>query len=128
AYLPAFIRDPSTPLFYDEDGHYAQTATILRTGRLFLPNGLVPMASKYPALHTLTAPLVFLSDASIIRVATVLLAILHVLSVAGIYVIAKTVYGSPRVGTVAALLYAISPSISFFDSQYAYESLAIPLA
>jgi hypothetical protein len=128
AYLPAFIRDPSTPMFYDEDGHYAQAASILRTGRLFLPNGLVPMASKYPGLHTLTVPLVFLSSLSLVRVGTILLAIFHVLSVAGIYVIAKTIYSNPRIATVAALLYAISPAISFFDSQYAYESFAIPLA
>lgn len=128
AYLPAFIRDPSSPMFYDEDGHYAEADSILRTGRLFLPNGLVPMASKYPGLHTLTVALVRVSGLPLFRVATILIALFHIASVTGIYTITKTLQHDQRHATVAALLYAISPTVSFFDSMYAYESFAVPLA
>jgi hypothetical protein len=36
--------------------------------------------------------------------------------------------GSARLASVATLVYAANPSLLFFDAQFAYESLALPLA
>lgn len=127
SYLPFYLRNPTIPMFNDEDGHVAEVATILRTGRLFQPDPLVPLGPKFPGLETLTAAIVRMSDLPLFQVATIVIAICHILSVAGVVVIASVLFNERRATIYSGMLYAVSPTISFFDSQFSYESLAIPL-
>jgi hypothetical protein len=127
SYLPAFLRAPTRPVFGDALAHYLSVENTLRTGNLFAPNPVVPVAAYYPGLHALTATLVQLSGASIWDVAVLLLALMHVATLLGIYAIATTLSGNSRVAAVAAIIYGVSPQFGFFDSQFAYESLAVPL-
>jgi hypothetical protein len=127
SYFPAFLRAPSRPVFSDALGHYLSVENTLRTGNLFAPNPVVPMAAYYPGLHTLTAALVKLSGAPIWDVAVVLLALFHVSTLLGIYSITMALSESSRAPAVAATIYGLSPQFGFFDSQFAYESLAVPL-
>jgi hypothetical protein len=127
SYLPAFLRAPTRPVFGDALGHYLSVENTLRTGDLFTPNPVVPVAAYYPGLHALTAALVKMSGASIWHVAITLLALLHISSLLGIYSISLTLSNSKRGSAMAATIYGISPQFQFFDSQFAYESLAVPL-
>jgi hypothetical protein len=128
SYLPAFVRSPTFPTFNDADGHYAEAEQIVRNSKLFVSDGFVVMASKYQGLEVLTAQLTKLSGLPLFRVGTILLALFHVLSVAGVYALANLIFNDRRAATSAALLFAISPAIAFVDSLYAYESYAIPLS
>ena len=50
-YLPKYLRDPAYPLFHDEVAHWRQTELILKTGKLFQPNPLIPVIRSFPGLH-----------------------------------------------------------------------------
>jgi hypothetical protein len=127
AYFPAFLRAPDRPVFGDAMGHYLSVENTLRSGNLFSTNPVVHVASYYPGLHGLTAALVQLSGASIWHVGIALVALFHVATLLGIYAVCSSLNGSPRAAALAAVIYSVSPQFGFFDSQFAYESLAVPL-
>jgi hypothetical protein len=127
AYFPRFVRAPSTPLMYDELGHWEAAEQLYRTSKLFRPDDIVKMAAYFPGLHTLTVGLRELSGLSTIRTATILVACFHVLTLLGIFQITRKISHDDRTAGIAAAVYAVSPSFPFFDGMYAYESFAIPL-
>lgn len=123
--LPKFLRNPQYPLFHDELAHWRQAEVIYRTGRPFQPNPTIDIIQFFPGLHTLTAALRDLSGLSTFQIAIVLLAVLHIVAVVGIFLIAERITRSPHTAALAAFIYSLNPSFMFFDTQYAYESLAI---
>lgn len=124
-YLPKFLRNPIRPVFYDEIAHWTQVERLTDSGELFAPNPAVRVLPSYPGLHTLTAGLRELTGLSTWQVGVVLIAVLHVVSAIGVYVLAKRVVGSPVIGGLAGLLWCVAPGAMFFNSQFAYQSLAI---
>lgn len=141
SYAPKLLRDPHSPIFYDEYAHWRATHSILSTGKLFQPNPLVPIISRYPGLHAATAALVHATGLTIWQAATLLLVVCHVALVLGIAALAETIGlgrrpgESPgrvpmgtRTGCLAAILYGLNSSFLYFDTEYAYESVAITLA
>ena len=127
SYAPKLLRDPASPIYHDEFAHWRATKEILRTGELFRQNPIVPIAARYPGLHATTASLVSMTGLSIWQAATLLLLCLHVLLVLGMAGLAGAVGLGSRAATLAALLYGLNPSFLYFDTQFAYESMAITL-
>jgi hypothetical protein len=127
-YAPKLLRNPSAPLFYDEYAHWRNTYEIIKTGKLFTPNPLVGISARYPGLHAATAALVNFTGLSIWHAAVVLLLICHVFLVLGIAALAEAV-GVPRwPASLSAILYSLNSSFLYFDTQYAYESMALTFA
>ena len=52
----------------------------------------------------------------------------HSAALLAVFAIARTVGASRTAAFVAGFVYALSPSYSFFDTQFSYESLGLPLA
>jgi hypothetical protein len=127
-YAPKLLRNPSAPLFYDEYAHWRNTYEILKTGKLFTPNPLVGISAQYPGLHAATAALVNFTGLSIWHAAIVLLLICHVFLVLGIAALAEAVGVTRWPASLAAVLYSLNSSFLYFDTQYAYESMAITFA
>jgi hypothetical protein len=125
SYLPKFLRDPQSPLYFDELSHWRQAEMILRTGRLFLPNPQNYMNQYFPGLETLTAALRDLTGMPTFTIGTILISVLHVIGLVGIFVIAEGLTHSARSAGLAAFIYSLNPSFMYFDSQYSYESVAI---
>lgn len=126
-FLPKLLRDPSSPLFSDELAHWRQAEVVRHTGKLFAANPLIWVIQGFPGLHAVTAALGELSGLSTWSTAEVLLAVLHMLTLVGVFLIGERVGRSTRVGAIAALIYAVAPNYMFFNSQFSYESLAIVL-
>lgn len=124
-YLPKFLRNPRRPVFYDEIAHWTQVERIIQTGDLYQANPAVRVLPSYPGLHTLTAGLRELTGFSTWQVGVVLIAVLHVVSTIGIFVLVRRLMGSPVVAGLAGLLWCVAPGALFFNSQFAYQSLAI---
>ncbi len=124
-YLPKFLRNPQRPVFYDEIAHWTQVERIVQTGDLYRANPAVRVLPSYPGLHTLTAGLRELTGLSTWQVGVILIAVLHVVSTIGIFVLVRRLMASPVVAGLAALLWCVAPGALFFNSQYAYQSLAI---
>src|SRR4051794_30117599 len=124
-FLPKLLRSPSRPVSYDELAHWRQSELIHRTGELFQPNPIVHFAQYFPGLHGLTVTLQDVTGLSTLVIATTILAVGHAIALVGVYKLAEMIAGSARTAGIAALVYGLNPSFMFFDSQYAYESLAI---
>jgi hypothetical protein len=127
-YAPKLLRNPSAPLYYDEFAHWRDTDEIIKTGKLFTPNPLVPISAQYPGLHAATAALVNFTGLSIWHAAIVLLLICHVFLVLGIAALAEAVGVTPWTASLSAILYSLNSSFLYFDTQYAYESMAVTFA
>jgi hypothetical protein len=124
-FLPRFLRSPRQPIFFDELAHWRQANVISTTGRLFQPNPIVHMSQYFPGLHALIASLRDLSGLPTFPLGLILLALLHVIALLGVFVIVERLGHTAHIAGLAAFIYSLNPSFMFFDSQYAYESLAI---
>jgi hypothetical protein len=127
SYAPKLVRNPTSPIFHDEFAHWLATYEILSTGKLFRPNPIISIVARYPGLHAATAALVHATGLTIWQAATLLLIICHVALVLGIAALAQSLGLDNRTAALAAILYGLNSSFLYFDTQYAYESMAITL-
>jgi hypothetical protein len=127
SYAPKLLRSPTGPVFHDEFAHWLATYEILSTGKLFRPNPIISIVARYPGLHAATAALVHATGLTIWQAATLLLILFHVTLVLGIAALARSLGFDNRTAALAAILYGLNSSFLYFDTQYAYESMAIPL-
>lgn len=126
--LSRVLLYPTRFVYHDELAHANTLRLIQSTHHLFALNPLLPASSSYPGLelatdgvHSLTG----LADRPS-AVAVLLLAKLTMtLALLGVF---RALGGSNRLGAVACLLYACNPQFLFFNSQYSYQSLSLPLA
>lgn len=128
SFLPKLLRNPGAPAYHDEYAHWRSTYEILSTGKLFQPNPIIRIISEYPGLHAATATIVQFTGFTIWRAATVLLILLHVALVLGVAALARSLGLDNRTASLVAVLYCLNSSFLYFDTQYAYESMAITLA
>jgi hypothetical protein len=126
-YLPKLLRNPDGPLYHDEFAHWRQSQDILTDGRLFEANPIIRVIGDFPGLHATVAAIAALTGLSVWQAALTLLVLAHVLVVLGVAVLAADLWGDPRVAAVAAVIYSLNSSFLFFDTQFGYESLAVPL-
>lgn len=126
-FLPKLFRSPDYFNFFDELGHWRATDGLLRGAGLFQSNPLNPVVQYYPGLHAATAALAAATGLSIYAAGNVLIATAHVLVCAALFIVADRLVASSRLAVVAVLLYATTAGFFYFDAQFAYESLALPL-
>ena len=127
SYTPKLLRNPLGPLYHDEYAHWRQTYDILSTGKLFQPNPIISIIARYPGLHAATAALVNATGLGIWQAATLLLILFHVGLVLGVAALAGSLGLNNRTASIIAILYSVNSSFLYFDTQYAYESMAITL-
>lgn len=127
SYIPKLLRNPSSPLYHDEYAHWRATYEIVNTGKLFQPNPMVPIIARYPGLHAATAALVNATGLTIWQAATLLLIFFHLALVLGLAALSQSLGLSNRTASLIAILYGLNSSFLYFDTQYAYESMAITL-
>ncbi|MEZ0067183.1 glycosyltransferase involved in cell wall biosynthesis [Streptacidiphilus sp. MAP12-20] len=127
SFVPKLLRDPSQPLFHDEIAHWRQTTNMAADGKLFQPSALIHIIDRFPGLHLVTASISDATGMTVWQSALVLMLVAHILALFGAFMIGDSLFGSMRAGAVVALLYSLNPSFMYFDTQFAYESLAMPL-
>lgn len=127
-YLVKVLLEPTAFVLHDELGHWRTTDDILRSGQLFQPNPVVRAYAFFPGLEIVTAALVQLTGLSIFVAGTVIIGVVRLLSVVAIYLLLERLTSSGRLASLALLVYVGNPNFLYFDAQYAYESLALPLA
>ncbi|MCO8270696.1 hypothetical protein M1L60_08795 [Actinoplanes sp. TRM 88003] len=126
-YLPKLLRTPDGPLFHDEFAHWRQAREILLDGHLFEQNPIVKVVGDFPGLHSTVAAISGLTGVSIWHGALIVLIVAHLLVVLGVAVLAEEIWQDARIAAVATIIYSLNSSFLFFDTQFGYESLAIPL-
>ncbi|MBB2900745.1 O-antigen/teichoic acid export membrane protein [Kineococcus radiotolerans] len=126
--LSRVVLYPDRFMFHDELLHANLLRQISDTGELFGLNPLLPITAYYPGLEAATDGVVDLTGLSAHTGAVlVLLTARLVLSLAVVTLVTRLTRSS-RAGAIALVVYACNPQMLFFNSQYSYQTLALPLA
>ncbi len=121
------LMDPFGVVAFDEQLHVRTLVDLLNGAPLFSPNPLLPVSSWYPGMETATVFLTQLTDLEPVAALTVLLVACRVALALGIFGLGLVLTRSSRAAGLAVLVYACSPQFSVFNSQYSYQSMALPL-
>jgi hypothetical protein len=100
----------------------------LRTGHLFSANPLVVSTAGFPGLEAVTAAVAQLAGLSIFHAALIVLGVARVTFLFALFLFLERVTRSSRAAGVGVAVYACNPSFLYFDSQFAYESVALAVA
>jgi hypothetical protein len=126
-YLSKVVHDPLRVTAYDEFLHWRSAEDIVSTGRLFAPNNLLGVSPFYPGLELVTAALSQLTGLSIFDAGVITIFAIRVFFVLGLFLLFELVTKDPRLAGIATFIYMLNPKFLYFDSQFAYETLALPL-
>lgn len=113
--------------FGDELQHLRSAQDLLATGRLFAQNPILPVSPSFPGFESVTSAVVSLSGLSIFVAGMLVVGTAKIVGILALFALYELLTGSPRIASLGVLLYASNPHFVFFDSQFAYESLGIPL-
>lgn len=125
--IPKLLRNPHGPSYHDEYAHWREAVDVAAAGKLFQPNTIIPIVEYFPGTSGLTVATQSISGLSMWTAGLVVIATLHIAGLFAVYVLGERMLCSARAGGVAALVYGLNPSAVYFDTQYAYESIAINL-
>ena len=126
-FLPKVLRHVGGPIYADEIAHWRQSSVAVSTGDLTPKNPFISVANSFPSLHAVTVALHSATGLTVYAAGVVLVSAFLVLNVVGVFTLAETLTHSARAASLAALVYSLNSSFMFFDTQYAYESMALPL-
>ena len=127
-YLIDIMASPTYFSSYDEFLHWRSADDLIATGHLFTPNALLPVGSYYPGLEIVTNALSMLSGFNTFYTGVVVVGIARLIMVLALFLLNEQIMKSSRIASIATLIYMSNPHFLLFDAQYAYESLALPLA
>lgn len=127
-FLIPYMRSPLFFRGFDEFLHWRTAYDILQNQRLFTLNSLLPVSPHYPGLESITTALVNLTGLSIIDAGFIVIAASRLIMFLGLYLLYEQLTQSVRVAGIATLVYMGSSTFMYFDSQFGYETLALPLA
>lgn len=127
-YIVKVLHSPNGYTFFDELLHVRTANDILRSGRLFAPNPMLPVSPLYPGLELVTTALVQLTGLSVTQAGIIFVGVARLLQTLALFRLFDVLTGSQRLAGIATALYLCHPHYSFFNAQFAYESVALPLA
>lgn len=123
-----FVLYPDQFAYHDELINYRVLLSILSHHHLFTPNSLLPDTADYPGMQVATAGLHQLTGLSPHLSGIAVLFAVRVVMTLAIVKIIERITGSVPAGCLAAAIYATNPQYVFFNSQFSYQSAALPLA
>jgi hypothetical protein len=127
---PTVMYRMSSPLVlggFDEHLHERTLLDLLHGGGLFAPNPLLPVSPYYPGMELFTGVATRLTGMPMMLAMSLVVVLCRLLLVLAIYHCALTVLPSPRAASLVVLFYAVSPQFYFFNSQFAYQTMALTL-
>ena len=122
-----FVLYPDQFVYHDELINYRVLLSIVHSHRLFSPNSLLPDTADYPGMEIATAAVHQLTGLSLHLSGIAILAAVRIVMTLALIRIIQRISGSAVAGCLAALIYATNPQYIFFNSQFSYESVALPL-
>ncbi len=126
-YLIKVIASPAYFSMYDEFLHWRSVNDIASSAHLFSPNALLPVSPFYPGLEIVTNALASLSGLDTFTSGLIVIGFAHLLMLLSLFALYEQLMKSSRMAAIAVMIYMANPHFLLFDSQYAYESLALPL-
>lgn len=127
-YLVKLLHSPFAFTYSDEFLHLFNTSQILETGRLFSENPVLQVSPLFPGLAAVTAAVTTLTGLSTFVSGVVVIGVARLVLFLAFYLFAEQASYSSRVAGLATLFYMCHSNFLFWSAQFAYESLALPLA
>jgi hypothetical protein len=127
-YLTKIALSPLYFTGFDELLHWRTVNDIMSTGHLFAKNPLLPVSPYYPGLEIVTSALSNISGLSTFQSGCIVVGVASLLMVLSLYLLCEQLSNSARLASIATIVYMANPHYLLFDHQFAYESLALPLA
>ena len=127
-YLIKVLKDPFTFTYSDEFIHGYNALRVLDTGFLLSDNPVLRVTPQYTGLPTATSAVASLTGFHIFGAGVVVIGAARLVMMLALFLLFEEITRSSRAAGLAALIYTANPNFVFFNAQYAYESLALPLA
>src|SRR5258708_34541039 len=127
-YLIKVLHSPTAFTFHDEFLHWRTALDISQTQHFFTRNPLIPVSPLYPSLEIVTNAISSMSGLPVYDSGILLIGAARGVLLLSLFMFFEHVSSSARIAGVALLVYMANANFIFFDAQYSYESLALPLA
>lgn len=127
-YLIKVMHSPTAFTFSDELAHIYNSVRSLQDHHLFGNNPILAVTPLYPGLQTVTTALASVSGISPFSAGIVVIGAARLIFALALFLFFEQVSGSARVASLAAVLYTANFNFVFWLAQFAYESVALPLA
>lgn len=127
-YLVKVVHSPVDVTFADEFIHLANVQAIRDTGHLFNDNSILPVTPLYPGLHIVTATVAGITGLTDFAAALIVIGAARVMLLLSIFMLVEATLRSAQVASLAVILYTANSNFLYWTAQFAYESLALPLA
>ena len=126
-FVQSRLIDPMVFTNFDEQLHLRSLRDMTAAHGLFEPNPLLAVSPRYPGVEAVAA--VFEQfGLPAMAAATVVILLSRLVLVSVLCDAVENLTGSARAGGIAVAVYAVSPQFVFFNSQFSYQTLALPLA
>lgn len=122
------VLNPTQFAFHDEFIHANTLRQIDETAHLFSQNSLLPVSGYYPGLEVVTHAVHAATGLGMFASSVITLLLSRAVISLVIIALVTLVTGSRRAGAIGAVIYVANPQELFFNSQYSYQTLALPLA
>jgi O-antigen/teichoic acid export membrane protein len=122
-----FALYPNLFAYHDELMHMNTVRLIVDKHRLFIENSALPVSTYYPGLEVATAGIHDLTGLSTHVAGMMVLGLSRLIMTLSLIGIGQRITKSMRTGCIAALIYTTNPQYLWFNSQFSYQSLALPL-
>lgn len=126
-YLVKVLNSPIYFTFYDEFAHWRAVTNIVATHHLFQANPLLPVTSFFFGLHNITVSLIQVAGLDAYTAGIVVIGTARIVVILALFLLFEAVSRSSYIAGLGVLIYMCSPIFVFFDAQFGYESLALPL-
>jgi hypothetical protein len=124
-YVPKFLRNPYGPLYHDELAHFRAVQDLIHSHHLYAHNPIITIIGDFPGLHIVTAAVEQLSGLTFWQTATIIILLAHCSALMAVYYLGRLLLPNSRAAAVMAVLYATNSGFLYFDTEFAYESLAV---
>ena len=121
------LYNPSGFIPHDEMATLRQTWELLQTGHYFSLNPVVQGYAGYPGLEAVTAAFTEITGFSVFLGGTIVIGLARLTLMLALFLFLERVSGSYRVAAIGISVYVCNPSFLYFDAQFGYESLALPI-
>ena len=127
-FLCKVVHDPIWFGAYDEFLHWRTAEDIMVTGEIFSPNTLLGVSPYYPGLELITTAVAQMTGLPIFDAGLIVLGAARIVFLMSLFFFFAMVSGSTRVAGIACLVYMTNPKFLYFNAQFSYETLGLPLA
>lgn len=127
-YVAKVLGSPTSFALHDELSTLRVLEDIAGSGHLFMTSPLVRIYPDYPGLEIVTTALASIGGTSLFVAGILLIGAARLMLAPALFLIFERAGRSSFLAGIATAVYMCNPSFLFFDAQFAYESLALPMA